>query len=151
MPGRFFLNGKTWPGFFFAVLVGIARGGGGNRTALLRCVRFGAHAKSCSCWGRFFFDGEVWPGFHSSVLVVVENLGTTVYTIAWLFAPWTTSWGGCCGGFLGARMTFPVEGMQVGKRGQCQVNPGKTCLLAYNGGLVLRKTSAFLGPPALGR
>ena len=37
------------------------------------------------------------------------------------------------------------------KRGQSRVNPGETCLPAYSGELVLRKTSVSLGPRVLGR
>ena len=53
--------------------------------------------------------------------------------------------------FLGTGRAFPVGGMQVEKRGQDRVNPGDTCLPAYSGELVLRKTSVLLGPRALGR
>ena len=77
-------------------------------------------------------------------LVGVDNLGTNIYSIAWLSFPWTTSWGGCCGGFLGTRRAFPVGGLQVGQRGQGRVNPGETRLPAYTGELVLRKTSVLL-------
>ena len=71
--------------------------------------------------------------------VGADNLGITVYIIAWLSFPWTTSWGGCGGDFLGTRKAFPVGGLQVGKRGQGQVNPGETCLPAYSGEIVLRE------------
>ena len=57
----------------------------------------------------------------------------------------------CCGGFLGTRRAFPVGGLRAGKRGEGRVNPGETCLPAYSGELVLRKTSVLLGPRVLGR
>ena len=76
--------------------------------------------------------------------VGADNLGITVYIIAWLSFPWTTSWGGCGGDFLGTRKAFPVGGLQVGKRGQGQVNPGETCLPAYSGEVVIRKTLVLL-------
>ena len=117
--------------------------GGPIKRRSSRCVSFAAHVKSCVCWGRLLLNGEIWPGFPSSVLVGVDNLGTTVYSTAWLSFPWTTSWGGCCGGFLGTRRAFPVGGLQAGKRGQSRVNPGETCLPAYSGELMLRKTSVL--------
>ena len=56
--GRVFLDGKTWPGFFFPVLLGIARGGGGPRKQRSsRPVCFVTHVKSCVCWGRFILSG----------------------------------------------------------------------------------------------
>ena len=125
--------------------------GGPIKRRSSRCVSFAAHVKSCVCWGRLLLNGEIWPGFPSSVLVGVDNLGTTVYCIAWLSFPKTTNWGECCGGFLGTRRAFPVGGLKAGKRGQGRVNPGETCLPTYSGELVLRKTSVLLGPRALGR
>ena len=125
--------------------------GGPIKQRSSRCVSVAAHLKSCACWRRFFLNGDIWPGFPSSVLVGVDNLGTTVYSIAWLSFPWTTSWGGCRGTFLGTRRAFPVGGLPVGKRGKDRLNPGETCLPAYSGELVLGKTSVLLSPRALAR
>ena len=100
---------------------------------------------------RFSSKEKFGRGFRSSVLVGVANVGTTVHSIAWLSFPWTTSWGGCCGGFLGTRRAFPVGGLQAGKRGEGRVKPGETCIPVYSGELVLWKTSVLLDPRVLGR
>ena len=46
---------------------------------------------------------------------------------------------------------FPVGGLQAGKQGEGRVNLEETCLPAYSGELVPRKTSVLLGPRVLGR
>ena len=112
---------------------------------------FAAHVKPFACWGRFFLTGEIWPGFLSSVLVGVDNLGTAVYSIAWQSFPWTTSWGGWCGGSLGARGAFPVVDLQAEKRRRRRMNSEETYIPAYSGDVVVRKNTGLLGPPVLGR
>ena len=127
-----------------------ARRGGPIKRRASRCVRVAAHVKSCARWESFFVTGEIWPGFPSPVSVGVDNLGTTVCSIEWLSVPWTTSWGGCCGRFLGTRRAFLAGGLPSGKQGQGRVNPGETCVPAYSEALVLRKTSVVLGPRVSG-
>ena len=140
--GRVFIPSVSWHSAWL---------GGPMQRCSSRCVTFAAHVKSCERWGRFFVNGEIWPGFPYSVLVGVDTLGPTVYSTMWLSFPWATSWGGCCGGYLGTIRAFPVGGLQAGKRGQGGVNPGKTCLPAYSGESVRRKTSLLLGSRVLGR
>ena len=64
---------KTWPGFLFPVLVGIARGESSGKQCFPRYVRFATHVKFCACWEEFFPDGETWPGFLFPVLVGIAR------------------------------------------------------------------------------
>ena len=62
---EFFLNEKTWPGFLFPFLVGIARGGSSRKQCSSRYVSFATHVKLCACWEEFFLDGKLGWVFSS--------------------------------------------------------------------------------------
>ena len=68
-----FLDGKTWPGFLFPVLVGIARGRSSRKQCFSRYVSFATHVIFCACWEDFFLDGKTWPGFLSAGLVDIAR------------------------------------------------------------------------------
>ena len=71
----FFLDGKTWPGFLFLVLVGIARGESSRKQYFSRYVSFATHVKFCACWEECFLDGKTWPGFLFPVWVGIARGG----------------------------------------------------------------------------
>ena len=70
-----FLDGKTWPGFLFAVLDGIARGESSNERCFSRYDSFVMHVKFCARWEEFFLDGKTWPGFLFPVSVGIARGG----------------------------------------------------------------------------
>ena len=136
----FFVDGKTWPGFLFPVLVAIARGESTRKRCFSRYVIFAARVQYCPCWGRFHLNGEICRGFTSSVLVGVDNLGSITYSTTWLYFPGQPAREDVTAIFLAVQWLqagFPVDVFQVGERRQCRVNLGQSFIPADSRELVL--------------
>ena len=97
--------------------------GGSNISALLPLCYFCGAREILCVLGNVFPSRRNLAGFPSSGLVGVDNVGTTVYSVACLSFPRTTSWGGCCGGFLGAKKGVSSWGLASRETGASSSEP----------------------------
>ena len=128
-----------------------ARRGDPIRRRSSRCVSFAAHVKACACSGGFFRNGEICPTFSSSVLVGVDNLGTTVYSIAWLSFSLDNQLERMLRWLSGYRKGVSSLRFARKETGARSSEPGETCFPAYSADFVPRKTSILRGRRVLGR